>query len=260
MKVIIMTDLEGISGVDRIEMIDEQTPGYQQARTLLMADVNAAVAGAADAGASEILVIDGHGSGKNMIDGQLDPRAVLCESIAAPGLLDGACAYLEVGCHARAGTLNAFLDHTQSSRSWFNYWINGELAGEIAQGAAFCGSRGVPFVMVSGDEAACVEARALLGDRIVCACVKRGLGRNRAECIEPAQAQALIRKAAEQGVRRAAEIPPYQIKLPADIRVELYRSDYCDELAAQHPEAARIGARCLAKTVTSIETYRDLLF
>ena len=63
MKVIIMTDLEGISLVDSIDMIPEENDGYKFACQRLMADVNAAVQGAVDAGADEIIVFDGHGRG-----------------------------------------------------------------------------------------------------------------------------------------------------------------------------------------------------
>jgi hypothetical protein len=44
MNIMIMTDLEGISGVDRIEMVSEKgTPGHRFALERLMLDVNAAI-------------------------------------------------------------------------------------------------------------------------------------------------------------------------------------------------------------------------
>lgn len=258
MKVLIMTDLEGISLVDTIDMIPEPGAGYDFACERLMCDVNAAVQGAVDAGADEILVKDGHGSGKNFIAGRLDPRATQIFDINADGIFDGCVAYLEVGLHAKAGTLNGFLDHTQSSKTWFNYYINGKTYGELAQGAAYCGAYGVPVVMVSGDEAACKEAKEMI-DGIECAVVKRGIGRNRAECLSAEESEKLIREAACRGIQKAAQIKPFRIALPAEIKLELYRSDYCDELIANKPELTRLDARTVVKTIDKIETYYDLL-
>lgn len=64
MRVFIMTDLEGISLVDSIDMMDQETEGYRFACERLIADTNAAVQGAIDAGADEILVCDGHGGSR----------------------------------------------------------------------------------------------------------------------------------------------------------------------------------------------------
>lgn len=258
MKVIIMTDLEGISLVDSIDMIPEGNEGYRFACERLMADVNAAVQGAVDAGADEILVFDGHGGGNNFIDGMLDPRATHCTDYNAKGLFDGCCAYLEIGTHAKAGTMCAFLDHTQSSKTWFNYYINGETQGELAQGAAYCGEYGVPTVMVSGDEAACAQARELI-EGIECAVVKRAEERNRAVCIDGAEAEQRIREAACRGIMKAASIKPYTVSLPAEIKVEFCRADYADDHMKYFPYLKRIDARTVSRVVDKIETFNDVL-
>ena len=100
MKVFLMTDLEGICGVDSIDMIDEATPGYCRAQELLMQETNAAVAGAVRAGAETILVFDGHGGGHNFLPGRLDARATQVHSLSAE-ILAGAGAFLAVGCHEK---------------------------------------------------------------------------------------------------------------------------------------------------------------
>lgn len=259
MKVIIMTDLEGISLVDSIDMMDQETEGYRFACQRLIADVNAAVQGAVDAGADEIIVFDGHAGGRNFPEGALDPRATQQRDFNRPGLFDGCVAYLEIGLHAKPGTINGFLDHCQNSRKWFNYYINGETQGELAQGAAYCGAYGVPVVMVSGDEAACQEARELI-DGIVCAEVKKGIGRNKAQCLPSQEALDIIREAACEGIRKASQIKPYVVSLPAELRLELYRTDYCEEILEMNPNLTRLDARTLTRTTDKIVTYRDLLF
>ena len=266
MKVLIMTDLEGISGVDTIDMIDEANVELNRfARERLMADLNAAVAGCLDAGADEVYVVDGHGGGNNFYPELLHPAAKqvrgLCvgELKAWEDIIRTGCdAYLEVGCHAMPGTLNGFLDHCQSSRSWYNNKINGRCCGEIAQGALFAGAFGVPFVMMSGDDAACLEARAFLGN-IETASVKTGIGRNRARCIPLDEAEARIREAACRGVQRRSEIRPYKVTMPMEIRLELYRSDMADALCERYPHIERVDARCVRTVVPEIRCYKDVM-
>ncbi|NLA83513.1 MAG: aminopeptidase [Clostridiales bacterium] len=262
MNIMIMTDLERISGVDRIEMVSEKgTPGHRFALERLMLDVNAAIEGAFEGGAESVYVVDGHGGGNNFIKEMLDQRAVQLigmewqEKIMS-GSID---AYMEVGAHAMAGTINGFLDHTQSSKSWYNYIVNGRKCGEIAQGAIFAGAYDVPFVMVSGDEAACVEARAFLGD-IECAVVKYGIGRNKARLIDPDEALEKIKTAARDSLKLAGKIKPYKPLLPLEIILELYRSDMCDELMERCKDIERIDAHTVRKVVHKIDKYSSILF
>ena len=261
MKVAIMTDLEGISGVDRFEQMEPEG-GYRYACERLMADTNAAVDGAISAGAETVYVVDGHGTGRNFIDELLDPRAKHVsipdwQELTRAGEIG---AYLQVGAHAMPGTINGFLDHVQSSVKWYNYYINNIRCGEIVQGALFSGAWGAPTVMVSGDEAACAEARAMLGCQVACAAVKRGVGRNRAECVEISRAEELIRAAAADGVRRAGEMKPFTLPMPLHLKVEFTRSDYCEDSLKNQPTAWRVDARCLEKTLEKIHSYSDLLF
>lgn len=262
MKILIMTDLEGISGVNAMEMVSEEgTPGHKFALERLMLDVNAAVEGAFEGGASDVYVVDGHGGGKNFIKEMLHPRAVEPKSVGwqeliRTGEID---AYMEVGVHAMAGTINGFLDHTQSSKSWYNYIVNGRRSGEIAQGAIFVGAFDVPFVMVSGDQAACVEARAFLGD-IECAVVKYGIGRNSARLVNLNEALERIKKAAKDSLKLIGKIKPYKPILPLEIKLELCRSDMCDEFMKRCNDVERLDARAVRKLVHKIESYGDILF
>jgi D-amino peptidase len=262
MNILIMTDLEGISGIDKIEMVSEEgTPGHQFAHERLMLDLNAAIEGAFEGGASNVYVVDGHGGGKNFIKEKLDPRTKQLyhadwQEMIISGKID---AYMEVGVHAMAGTINGFLDHTQSSKSWYNYIVNGRRSGEIAQGAIFCGAFDVPFVMVSGDEAACVEAKAFLGD-IECAVVKYGVGRNNARLVDLDEALVRIKTAARESLKLIGKIKPYKLLMPLEIILELYRSDMCDEIVKKCENIERLDARTVRKIVHNINSYDDILF
>ena len=256
MHVIIVTDLEGISGVDSIEMIPEKNEGYRRACEYLMADTNAAVDGAFLGGATKVTVLDGHGGGRNFIDGMLDPRA---EIISAEKFcrepLEGYDAVMCVGAHAMAGTQNAFLDHTEDSTAWFEYCLNGTPVGEVAIVAYAFGTFGTPLVMASGDAATCWEVQQMFPDAAV-ACVKDAKERNRANCLPQEEALARIREAAKEGVRCAGKIAPSVLQMPVEVKITHTRNDYCDHAA--HPGVERNG-RTIRKLLKKINTYMDLL-
>ena len=247
MKIYIHTDLEGISGIDNIEMMSREHTRHREAVENLMADLNAAVDGAFLGGAKHVTVLDSHGGGGNFILEMLDKRA---ENDTKPnkkwwGILDESYdATFFIGAHAMAGTINGFLDHTQSSTSWYNYSVNGRKMGELGQWAMVAGHFGVPMAMVSGDEAACVEARQFFNP-VETAIVKTGIGRNRAKLVELDEARARIREAARRAVSIIPNARPFVPLKPMEIILEFTRADYCDSAADRGAE--RIDARTVRK-------------
>lgn len=263
MNVFIMTDLEGISGVNTMTAITEV--GGEENRFAcerLMADTNAAIDGAFLAGAEKVFVVDGHGAANNFIDELLDERAtkVSVKDFSQVIQSEKIAAYIQIGAHAKPGTLNGFLDHVQSSETWYDYRINGTSYGELVQGGTFAGAYGIPCVMVSGDEAACKEAKNCFGENIVCVPVKKGIGRNSAECCDLKEAEEKIREGVKQGIERAARIEPFKLQMPLNVQLDFTRSDYCDECCKRRPDVTRIGARTVEMTVEKIVNYGDILF
>jgi D-amino peptidase len=252
-KVYMMTDLEGISGVRTMEEAQTGSVPYEGARRFLCGDVNAAVAGAFDGGADEVVVRDGHGGGFNLLLDRMDPRALYTgrggESWC-PGLNDTYDAAFFVGAHAMAGTPNAFLEHTQSSKSWLNYSVNGRSFGELGQFGAFCGSFGVPVVLVTGDEAACREAAEFFPGCEAVA-VKRASGRNSAICIHPERAQEMIRAGAKRAVQRMKDVKPFVVTFPAQIVMEYMRTDFADGMAARRG-VERVNPRTVRWTAANV--------
>ena len=248
MRIYIHTDLEGISGIDRGEMVPRDSGEYEYCRELLMGDLNAAVDGAFAGGATEVIVLDSHGGGGNFRLDMLDPRA---HNDTKPnkkwwGIMDERCdATYFIGAHAMAGTINGFLDHTQSSMAWFNYYINGRKVGELGQWALVAGNWGIPLVMVSGDEAACVEAHQFF-DPCMTAAVKRGTERQRAVALPLEEARQRIWQAAHDAIEIVHEAKPYCPQKPMEIICEFTRADYCDS-AARSGKVDRIDARTVRK-------------
>jgi D-amino peptidase len=254
MKVYIATDLEGISGVTVWEQTrDRASALYQEARRLLTAEANAAVQGALEGGAEDIVVLDGHGGGFNFVPEELHPAATYItgpgRSESHPGLDDGFDAAFLVGYHAMAETPNAVLAHTQSSKSGNRYWYNGRESGEIAQSAIICGHYGVPVVLVTGDEATCAEARQFLGEQVVTVSVKTGLGITCCQMVPPARARACIRQAAAEALGRVPDASPYAIDCPITARLQFPRREVAD--AARCPRSTRIDARTFERVIES---------
>ncbi len=256
MKIFIMTDLEGVSLAADRDLWDESTEAYRHACTRLMADLNTAIRAAFDAGADTVTVFDGHGPG-GFVPELLDRRAHW-ERDYSPRVFDGCEAFVIIGAHAMAGTPNAFLDHTQSSKNWFSYTVNGTAYGETAQDAAYCGAYGIPVVALSGDRAACAEAEALLPG-IRTACVKDGTGRFSAVCVTEEEAEARIYDAVYRGITDRNTIPPFTFPLPADIRVTYISTDRCEQALRNNPALVRIDGRTVGKTVEAIHTFFDIL-
>ena len=235
MKIYIVTDLEGVSGVvtftDTGRDTNRSGPRYEASRLLLTEDVNAAVQGALDGGATDIIVNDGHGSGSNFVMENLHPGARYLTGSGRVSVLDdldaSTTAVMLVGYHAMSGTPKAVLDHTQSSTSWRRYFINGIETGEIGQMAVIAGHFNVPVVCVTGDLAATIEARALLGD-VETVAVKEGRGRTAAICLAPVKAREMIRAAAKRSLGKIGKIKPYKIKIPAEIKLECATTDVAD--------------------------------
>ena len=103
-----------------------------------------------------------------------------------------------------------------SSASWFEFRINNQVVGEIGIEAAHAAHFGVPIVAVSGDEAAAAEAKSLIPN-VECAGVKRGIGRNRANCISVHEAHKRIRESITRALRNSGQFSPWAPALPATI-------------------------------------------
>jgi D-amino peptidase len=180
---------------------------------------------------------------------QLDPRARLNTGSPSPfsmmqGIDKRVDAVMFIGYHARNGSPNAILDHTWSSRTVANVWLNDILTGEYGLNAAVAGHFGVPVIMASGDQTACAQMMELLGD-IETAIVKQASGRFAAECLSPEVTREMICVSAERAVARLAEgdiLDPFVLDIPITVTVEFFSSDMADR-ASLIPFTKRAGTQ-----------------
>ncbi len=253
MNVWIMTDMEGLAGVDDWEQCyapADDDPRYRYGLRQLVADTRAAVEGALAAGAERVMVCDGHGRNGGLgfdRGGGLPPRAIPVgirsqRPFRFEGLDASTDAVVMIGQHAMAGTIHGFLDHTQSPKRICRMQVNGVDIGEFAQLAIHAGAFGVPLVFASGDEALCAEAQRLIPG-IATTATKRGTGWATCELYDS--------DAVRQGIRhtlaaalRARAVAPLQLPIPGVMRLELAWSELADPYAAL-PEVRRVDGRTI---------------
>lgn len=249
MKILIAADMEGITGVTTWDQVTPGHPEYTRFRKLMTEDMNAAIRGAHDAGADQIVVSDGHWNGSNILTEGLDPRASLNSGSPSPlSMMQGVDLRVDgvlfIGYHARHGSQNAVLDHTWSSTCVSNLWLNDMIAGEYTLNAALAGHFGVPVIMASGDQTACAQMVEQLG-ALETAVTKQATGRFSAECLAPEATAKLIHNAAQRSVERLIKKnapKPFVVKAPVKVTVELFTSDMADK-AMNMPGVTREGLK-----------------
>lgn len=260
MQVYICTDLEGITGVTTFEQTRTSgTPRNDEARRLLMGDINAAVEGCLVGGATRVVVNDGHGGGFNFIPELMHPGAEWFTGVARPGpacVLDESfdCALL-VGYHAMNRVPEGVLCHTQSSLYDSRYWYNDIECGEIAQSALIMGHFGVPVVMVTGDTAATCEAHEFLGKDIVTVAVKEGFSRQCCRMLPPEKTKTMIRKGAKKAMGRIGKMKPYTMLMPLHGRMERLVEPMAEGTWEQMDAAERVVKEKVFTSALDIYTF-----
>ena len=221
MKVYISVDMEGGSGVaSALHMKDS---GYNRMVKILTQEVNAAIEGAFEAGAKEVLVNDAHGSMTNIIIEDLDERAELISGsnkhlLQMEGIDDTFDAAFFIGYHAHEGNEDAVMNHTISGAVVTEIKRNGVVVGETAINAGIAGAYGVPVVLVAGDHVLCKEATHFLGN-IETVCVKQAIDRYAARMLAPKRSQEMIRAGAKRALERIKEMKPHTITGPVEFEI-----------------------------------------
>lgn len=268
MKVYIMTDMEGVAGI--INSADYASPGnryYEVARELTTLETNAAIEGVLEAGATEILVVDGHGPGAinptllhpeaKLLTGRPVGYSFVCD--------DSFNAAMMVGQHAKTNTDGGHLCHT-GSFAVEDLSINGVSVGEAGCNMLLAAHYGIPTVMLSGDEAACDEVRTL-SPHIEVAPVKEGIKRGSASGLtaeenrlfngaavhlSPEKARQLIGEKARIGLERVRQIKPFRVEPPYELVSVLRPTE-----SGGRMRTSRVTSDDLVKLLRMPRKYRD---
>ena len=247
-RVYISADMEGIGGVVTAEQLSPTGFEYAKARELMTEEVLAAIAGAREGGATEIVVSDSHGNFQNLLIDRLPKDVSIIRGGPRPlsmmqGIDDTFDAVLFIGYHSGTTNPAGVRAHTISSARLADVRIEGTSMPEAGLNAWIAGHFGVPVVAITGDDATIAEARALLGD-IEGAVVKRALGFHSANTLTPEASRERIREAAQRAVQNRSRFRPLAVKKPVtlELRFKNYRPA---EILAFLPNVERVDAHAV---------------
>jgi len=254
--------MEGVAGVVTGDQLGSPGFEYDSFRGFMTEEVNAAIAAAREAGFSEFVVADSHGSMQNLLLDKLPADVQVVRGSPRPlgmmqGIDDSFDAVVFIGYHASTTNPEGVRAHTFSSATLADVRLNGVSVTEGAWNAALAGQFGVPVVAVSGDEAAVAEVKRLVGD-VEGAVVKWPIGFHAARTLTPEASRAVIRAAVARGLARRATRTPYRVTNPVtvEIRFKNYRPA---EVLSWLPGVTRVDAHSVRLTVKDmVEAYHFL--
>jgi D-amino peptidase len=228
-KIFISFDMEGVAGI--VDWSQCRAPGqpYEEGRRLLLGEVNAAIDGAIDAGATEIVCNDSHGTMFNLDPAALHGQAVYVAGRHKPmymmqGLDGGFDAVFLVGYHGSISGSGSVLSHTYNPQVISHVELNGTRVGESGINALVALAYGVPVALVTGDQHTiaevapfCPEAETVM--------TKESLTRFGAVNLHPETARSQIRDKARLAAENAGKLKPPAIGLPATLDVHMQTAD-----------------------------------
>lgn len=259
MRVAICTDMEGLSGIDRVEQCFPSWPAhYRHGVRMLVGDVTAAAAAAVEGGATSLVLADWHYLGRNI------PRAAFPDlpirrlwasgrPHVGPEALGRPDAAVLVGMHAGAGNPEGFLSHT----FWMgmSVLLGGTPLSETVLWALALGGAGVPVVTLAGDQRAAEEAADVLAG-IPAVSLKGGTSRTSAMLRPPRDA----REELAEVVRASLQEPPSPVtrSFPADATIRYGRREHAAR-AARSGVGERTGERDVTVQLGSVHDLMPFL-
>lgn len=246
MRLFISVDIEGVAGV-----VDEThwrmgEINYGLGRELMVGELNAAIEGALEAGATDIVVNDSHHFMVNLDPLRVHPAARIILGRVKPmsmcqGLGPGFDAAAWIGYHAGGGALHGCLDHTYTG-ILHEVRINGRPVSEGLLNGLVAGHFGCPVVFVSGDQTVAAEMQAW-EPGIRAAVVKESLGRQAVVSVHPERARAMIRAGIREALQPRADFPkPLRVTPPITLEIDL-QSTQMGDILERVVGVERTGAR-----------------
>ena len=247
-KVLISVDMEGVTGVVTGDQLGPTGWEYTRFREFMTNEAIAAVEAAKESGATEVLVVDAHGNGENLLIERFPADVRIVRSWPRPlemmeGIDSTFGAVVFIGYHSATTNPRGVRAHTISSATFAAVVLNGLPAAESTINSAIAGHFGVPVVAISGDDAAVAEAQQLVPG-IEGAVVKRSISFHSANTLTPQAGVALIKERVKAGLAKRASIRPYVIRAP--LRLDITFKNYTPaEIVAYLPGIQRVDAHTI---------------
>lgn len=256
MKVLVSVDIEGVAGVTHVEQCRTGNPEYERARIWMTDEANAAVLGALDGGADEVIVNDSHGGFRNLLLDRMDPRARMVTGkpryLGMMSGVEGCDAVFLVGYHAGASRPGV-LAHTISSFAFHRVSVNSEELNEAGLYGALAAEYGVPVALLCGDDAFIADTHARFPGALAVE-TKRTQGRATCVTLAPGQSAQAIRLAAAQAMASIPALQPVRLAGPR-YRCELVvQHPGLADLFCQWPSLERIDGTTVAFDAASMES------
>jgi D-amino peptidase len=235
MKVFVSCDMEGVAGiVDWSQCRPSGAAAYDAGCRLMQGEVNAAVDGAVEGGADEVVVNDSHGAMFNLDPAALPRAASYISGRHKPaymmeGLDESFGAVFFVGYHGSISGAPSALSHTYNPDVIAGVRLNGTYVGESGINALLALSHRVPIALLTGDSATLREAESFAPD-VVGVVTKESRTRFAAHHLHPAEACEKIRAASREAVQRAllGEVAIPTITTPFELLVDLQTADMAE--------------------------------
>lgn len=257
MKIFISADMEGINGIMHSSQTQPGEMHYERSVLLMHRELQAVIEGIHSAGqVRNIVVADAHWDARNLRP-ELLPKGVSLISgwqrpfsmvsgvsgkVGAKHIVDGGFdGIFFLGYHAKAGEACGVLSHTYRAQVYADVKLNGVSVGETGLNAALAGYFGVPVAFISGDDAACNEARNLLGS-ITCVAVKKAISRYSALMLPEDEVLDALRNGAREAIERKDFWTVFAPAKPATLTISVLDPNMADA-AELLPQVKRLDDR-----------------
>ncbi len=248
MMVYLSVDMEGVAGIVDWAQCTAGGEDYRAGRDLLLGEVNAAIGGAIEAGATEILVNDAHSVMRNLAPDELHGRATYLSGRFKPrymmqGLDESYQAVIFLGYHAAMATPGV-LSHTYNPRAIANVRLGGQTTGEAGLNALVAQHFRVPIAVITGDQYVGPEATPFCPG-VTAIAVKTSISRYAASHQHPYTSREMISDGVKAALLRLADLAPPSITMPAAVEVEFVSPDMAEQ-ATWIRGVARVDDRTVA--------------
>ncbi len=228
-KILISVDMEGVAGAVTEQQLGPGGFEYARFREFMTNEALAAIEGAKLGGATEIVVVDAHGNGQNLLIEKFPPDVSLIRSWPRQYHMVGGIdatfdGVMLVGYHSSTTNLEGVRAHTFSSAKLTRVSVNQQPISEGMFAAMVTGYFNVPVILISGDNIATKETKDFVGDMEM-AIVKEAYGFHSAKSLTPEAATKVIKEASQRAVKRLKDFKPYKVSSPVtlDVSFKNYR-------------------------------------
>lgn len=263
MRIYISADIEGVAAVCGAQQTQPTGFEFTQACKWMTREVVAAAEAAHDAGASEVVVADGHGTAQNILPDELPDYVSLIRSWPRPllqmqGIEDGVYdAALYIGHHTSITSATGLRSHTYHGGCIRDIRLNGISQSETTLNTMLATHYGVPVIFSAGD-ADYIDHVREMNPGIETVVTKKVYGYGAINTLTPKVSAEAIHEGVKRAFARRDEIN--MLPLPDQFQLEMeFQGRSQTELWELLPWVSRTDAFTIAADLNSMEDVMKLI-